>query len=285
MRLLLLFLACCIHVQAHSELQIFLTQNECLFVKCPVPKKGIVCSNHDRVMRLAEKLSNKEVHTASWGPFVVIGEYKGEKIFVAKASVGTGSGLLFTELFVNGAEYIIRYGSDDVKLPPESDAFLVKIVDEADNLYGFELQSGIDATDCGKSLFASQKIVQALTEEAKQKKINYEMRICHHLENYHALRQPEKYAPDRRMKIYAMLQELEKNEKKASYDMETAVLFRVAKDFDKHAANILQTVSKEHKSQFLRPEDELTHVRKLEEELFFPYVLDALLRITYTQST
>ncbi len=28
-------------------------------------------------------------------------------------------------------------------MPPESDAYLVKIVDEADNLYGFNLQSGV----------------------------------------------------------------------------------------------------------------------------------------------
>lgn len=127
-----------------SEKKIHLTVEDCLFVKYPVPEKGIVCSNYERALRLCQRLDCVEMHKCAWGPFVAIGEYKGEKIFVGCASVGTGSGLLFTELYVAGAKYIIRYGSDDVKAPPHSDAYLVKIVDEADNLYGFNIQSGVD---------------------------------------------------------------------------------------------------------------------------------------------
>ena len=262
-----------------AEPEVFLTPNDCLFVTYPVPERGIVCSNFDRVMRLAEKLSEKEIHKTSWGPVVITGTYKNHPIFIAAASVGTGSGLLFTELYVAGARYIIRYGSDDVKLPPDSDAYLVKIVDEADNLYGFNQQSGVAPEEWGKSVFASEKIVQALMDEAKTKKINYEMRVCHHLENYHGLRQPEKYNEDRCKRLQEQLAVLKQHPKQASFDMETAVLFRIAKDFDAHAATVLQTVSKEPLNQALTPQQEFQRTCRLEQELFFPYVLDALLRL------
>ena len=145
------------------------------------------------------------MHKCAWGPFVAIGDYKGQRIFVGCAPVGTGSGLLFTELYVNGAKYIIRYGSDDVKSPPDSDAYLVKIVDEADNLYGFNIQSGVEQEEWGKEVKASAQMVAALVKVAEEKGVNYEMRICHHLENYHALRCPEKFSPERRVRIRAIL--------------------------------------------------------------------------------
>src|SRR3989344_3269852 len=136
----LVFIALLVNIHGR---EIHLTREDCLFIKYPVSEKGIVCSNYERALRLSEKLENVQLHKCAWGPFVAMGDYKGTKIFVACAPVGTGSGLLFTELFVAGAKYIIRYGSDDVKAPPEQDAYLVKIIDEADNLFGFEMQSGI----------------------------------------------------------------------------------------------------------------------------------------------
>ena len=219
------------------------------------------------------------MHKCAWGPFVVVGDYKGEKLFIACASVGTGSGLLFTELFVAGAKYIVRYGSDDVKFPPQSDAYLVKIVDEADNLYGFNLQSGVPSEEWGQSVNASAEIVKALISTAESKKINYEMRVCHHLENYHGLRSPDKFSPERMRRLQAILEELKKHHKPASFDMETAVLFRVAKDFGLHAATILQTVKKESPKLSSYEGDNYQQARKVEEEIFFSYVLDALVNI------
>lgn len=262
-----------------TDREIHLTLNDCLFVKYPVPEKGIVCSNYERALRLSEKLSDSEMHKCAWGPFVVIGDYNGEKIFIACASVGTGSGLLFTELFVAGAKYIIRYGSDDVKMPPESDAYLVKIVDEADNLYGFNLQSGVPPEEWGESIDASDVIVKALISAAESKKINYEMRVCHHLENYHGLRSPDKFSAERANRLQAILEELKKNPKPASFDMETAVLFRVAKDFRLHAATILQTVKKESATLSSYEGENYHQARKVEEEIFFNFVLDAILSI------
>lgn len=276
--LIFAFVVCGFLSEAVSQ-EIHLTLEDCLFVKYPVPEKGIVCSNYERALRLAKNLNNPDMHKCAWGPFVVIGDYKGEKVFIACASVGTGSGLLFTELFVAGAKYIIRYGSDDVKMPPESDAYLVKIVDEADNLYGFNLQSGVPPEEWGQSVDASAEIVGALVSTAQSKKINHELRICHHLENYHGLRSPNKFSAERNERLQAILDELKKNPKPASFDMETAVLFRVAKDFGLHAATILQTVKKECPKLSSYEGENYQEARKVEEEIFFNYVLDALLNI------
>jgi hypothetical protein len=197
----LLTLSILVQPIALQSSEINLTLEDCLFVKYPVPAKGIVCSNYERALRLSERLGKAEIHKCAWGPFVVIGNYKGEKVFVGCASVGTGSGLLFTELFVAGAKYIVRYGSDDVKAPPESDAYLVKVVDESDNLYGFNQQSGVDPKEWGKSLAASPKLIKSLIETAQSKDIHYEMRICHHLENYHGLRSPDKFSTERNERL------------------------------------------------------------------------------------
>ena len=63
----------------------------------------------------------------------------------------------------------------------------MKIVDEADNLYGFNLQSGVDPIEFGMPVHASPQIIESLISTAESKGIFYEMRICHHLENYHGL--------------------------------------------------------------------------------------------------
>jgi uridine phosphorylase len=250
--------------------EIRLTPADCLFVRCQVPDRGIVTSNVDRAKRLSKKLKNRQTYTSSWGSFVVVGEYNGRKMFVGCAPVGAGSGLVFTELCVQGAKYIVRYGSDDVKSPPKSDNFLVKIVDEADGLYGFNHQSGVDPQEWGKSVAASQKLVTALETTATKKKIAYEKRICHHLENYHALRCPDKYAPENSERLQSILEKHKANTKPCSYDMETAVLFRVAKDFGIHAATVLQTFDKDRKKVNTK------EIIKVEEEFFFSYVLDAV---------
>lgn len=279
----LLVLLCCFiqcHLFAiHPESEIYLTPEECLFVRCQVPERGIVCSNHARVMRLAKLLENRQEYVCSWGPVVYVGDYEGQQIFIASAPVGTGSGLVFTELFVQGAKYVLRYGSDDVKAPPESDAYLVKIVDEADNLYGFCLQSGVDPKEWGQVVPASPTMINALIAQAEASDIVYEKRICHHLENYHGLRSPHRFEQARQLRLEEQLAHLKQNPKPASFDMETAVLFRVAKDFGAHAATVLQTFNKEAKKLGESNDKEIQQMRLVEETIFFPFVLKALLRI------
>lgn len=74
-------------------------------------------------------------------------------------------------------------------------------MDEADNLYGFSLASGHDPQEIGKSITASSILVDALTSTALEKNIPYEIRVCHHLENYQALRTPNKYPKEQQNRI------------------------------------------------------------------------------------
>ncbi len=66
-----------------------------------VPAKGITCSNRERVLRLAKNLNHRRKIKSSWGTFVIIGESEsiGSEIFIALAPIGSGAGLVFTELY------------------------------------------------------------------------------------------------------------------------------------------------------------------------------------------
>jgi uridine phosphorylase len=274
----IIIIALLLLTQLHSTPAINLTLQDNLFVRIPVPKKGVVCSNQSRTERISKVLSNLKVYEIPWGPKIYIGDFKGQTVFIASAPVGSGSGLMFTELYSAGAEYIVRYGSDDVKSPSDSEQDLIKVVDETDNLYGFNLASGVPEAEWGKSVFASREILNALEEEASSRKLITEKRICHHLENYHSLRTPSKFSNKRAKNLDAQLKKIKKKDKKESFDMESAVLFRVAKDFEKHAATVLQTVNKENTKE--GPYEGSNREKALSlEGLFIDFVLSALLRI------
>ncbi len=262
----------------YSQSHINLVRDDNLFVRIPVPKKGIVCSNQTRAERISKILQNVQVYEVPWGPKIFIGNYKNNPMFIASAPVGSGSGLMFTELFSAGAEYIIRYGSDDVKNPKDEEKDMIKIVDETDNLYGFNVASGVDKEEWGKSVFASKEIIDALKAEAQSRNLPVETRICHHLENYHALRTPEKFSQIREQRLRQQLADIKRHDKKESFDMESAILFRVAKDFDKHSASVLQTVNKENKKLGPYEGSNKEHALKLE-MVFTDYILSALTRI------
>jgi uridine phosphorylase len=85
------------------------------------------------------------------------------------------------------------------------------------------------------------------------------------------LRCPDKFSDERSARLKQILSDLNKNPKPASYDMETAVLFRVAKDFGAHAASVLQTVNKER--------NDFEQAKEVEELFFFNYVLSALSKL------
>jgi len=268
-------------------IELSLEQN--LFIRKPVPEKGIVCSNAERAERVAtEYLKDVETFSCSWGSKVWTGTYRhagGDRrqqqpLFVALAPVGSGSGLVFTELFAAGAKFLVRYGSDDVKNPePYEYRNCVKIIDETDNLHGYCQASGVDPSEWGKSVFASPFLLDSFQQEASERDMMTEIRICHHLENYHSLRNPN-CIPSRRNVLQKQLEDLKQNAKgkKESFDMESAVLFRCAKDFGRHAISVLQTVNKEdcecdpyegkHREQALRDEN----------QIFVDYIFCSLLR-------
>lgn len=267
--------------------KILLSLQDNLFVRIPVPKRGVVCSNQGRVDRIGKILfaDTSITHTVfevPWGPKIYVGSYNDEQFFIASAPVGAGSGLMFTELYAAGAEFIIRYGSDDVKNPLPNEKGLVKIISETDNLYGYNIASGVPEEEWGASVFASSLLLDALAEESRVRNLPTEDRICHHLENYHSLRTPEKFSDDRHVVLAAKLQSLtEKADrlgKKSSFDMESAVLFRVAKDFGKHAACVLQTVNKENSGEGPYEGTNKIQALALENE-FISFVLSSLLRV------
>ena len=281
-----------IHEKTNSKILLELKDN--LFVRVAVPRKGVVCSNQSRVERIKDVLENRVEIEVPWGPKIYIGTYQNESFFIASAPVGSGSGLMFTELYSAGAEFIVRYGSDDVKDPKPNEQDMVKIISEADNLYGYEMGSGIDYDTCGQSMYASTILIDALKKESEARELLVEDRICHHLENYHALRTPWKFSEDRRQKLEENLKKLKEKSNKigknSSFDMETAVLFRVAMDFGtkptptgvnipiKHAATILQTVNKESSS--LGPYEGSNKQDAIRLEIqFISFILNALMSL------
>lgn len=122
-------------------------------------------------------------------------------------------------------------------------------------------------------------MIETLQNMARKKKIQHEMRICHHMENYHGLRLPQHFPKDRQALLGDVITKLQSQGKKSSYDMDTAVLFRVAKDFRQHAATILQTVNKEHPTLDPYAGDNFFKARQPEESIFFEFALDAILEL------
>lgn len=259
----------------HSPLNL---ENRTIFVNEPVPEKGITCSNRQRILRLSEYLDKTRTIESSWGPFVIIGRYQEQDIFLALAPVGAGSGLAFTELYYQGANAIIRYGSDDVPNPSPEEAELFKIIDEADNLYGYSRAIGISMSDCGGIIPASSQLVEGLKAEAISHNLNYETRICHHLESYHALRDPDAFPEPYRGRIKADYEGVKQDEKKESMDMETAVLLETARLFGREAATVLQTVDKEKAADPYQRQENLEKIYRLEKR-FFQVIVDALFRM------
>ena len=257
--------------------EVSIALEDCVLIKSAVPDRGIVCSNAERVMRLSQFLQNPKMITSSWGPFVITGTYRDKEVFIALAPIGSGSGLLFTELYAAGARYILRYGSEDAIQACDAETTLIKIIDEADNLYGFEMQNGIDPSSWGKSISASKEIVDTIEKLAQQRGFISEKRLCHHLENYHSLRSTQKYLGERGDRIRRNLQELQNSDKPCSFDMESAVLFRIAKDFGLHAATVLQTVNKQSKTELPYRGSNRAQALDVEEKVFARLVFDVLL--------
>lgn len=246
-----------------------------IFINESVPKKGITCSNRQRILNLAKNLESTRTIESSWGPFVIIGQYQKQDLFLALAPVGTGCGLVFTELYYRGANAIIRFGSDDIPNPSSEEAQLFKIIDEADNLFGYSKAIGVEPEKIGKSIPASSRLVEALKQVSKRQNLNYQTRVCHHLEAYHALRIPEAFPDHYRHRIESDYAAVKRQDKPESMDMETAVLFETARLFNTDAASILQTVDKEKASDPYYQQKTLEQIHRTE-KTFFEIVVNAL---------
>ncbi len=151
----------------------------------------------------------------------------------------------------------------------------MKIIDEADHLYGYARAIGVEPTQWGRPIPASPILVQALKMQAKSQNLNYEMRVCHHLESYHALRNPEVFPPQYRHRIEADYVMVKRQDKKESMDIETATLFETARLFQQNAASVLQTVDKEKASDPYYQKATLKQIYSTEKE-FFQVIVAAL---------
>ena len=95
-----------------------------------------------------------------------------------------------------------------------------------------------------------------------------------------SLRNPNVF-PNRKVILEKQLADLKKKSKgkKESFDMESAVLFRVAKDFRRHAISILQTVNKEDKNCDPYEGKYREQALRDETEVFVDYIFNSLLRV------
>lgn len=94
-----------------------------------------------------------------------------------------------------------------------------------------------------------------------------------------SLRSPSVF-PHRKSILEKQLADLKQksNGKKESFDMESAVLFRCAKDFGRHALSVLQTVNKEDSKCDPYEGRNREQALKDETELFVDYIFSALLQ-------
>ena len=221
------------------------TINENVVIKKQLPLAGVVCSNPHRNKRIVKGfLENPEIHTNDWGILVYKGLYHNKEVFVAHVPMGAGgAGFAFLEMYTAGAEYIIRYGSNDRYVTEES-LHDINLIDEVDNLYGIMRDSGAPETEWGKSLFASPVLLDIIVKNAGKIKHPVKRMICHNVEDYHAYNYPE-LVGDNTERIRNIINGIEhKTNKKSTWDMETGALYWRAFQFEKHAITLLQSLIK-----------------------------------------
>ena len=210
-----------------------------------MPKVGVVSSNPQRSQRmLGNCIKEAKLHTDSWGVSIHIGSYMGQDIFIASVPMGAGgSGFAFLEMYAAGAEYIVRYGSND-RFVRQNNLNDVIIIDETDNLYGLMRDSGASESEWGGNLYASPLLIEVISSKASMLGYPVKRMICHHVEDYHAYNYPELMG-EQYENITAIIQEVErKTGKESAWDMETAALFWRAKQFRRHAITVLQSLIK-----------------------------------------
>ncbi len=257
--------------------------NTNIVIKKKLPACGIVCSNPQRAKRIIKReLSDSVLHCNSWGIVIYIGKYRGKKVFVGSVPMGAaGSGFAFFEMYVAGAKYIVRYGSNDRHINEQENVNSIIIVDEADNLYGLMRDSGATKCDFGKSIYASKILIESLTTTIKQTKHNLKIKkmICHNVEDYHAYNFPDFFKENKKT-INKIINSLEKEQikKEHCWDMETAALFWRAKQFKLHATTVLQSIPRHYGKSSVYNSVIGKQAKKME-PVFSKIILDSLVSI------
>ena len=217
------------------------TLAENVLVKCPLPDRGIVCSNPQRATRLVNRVfAQPKVHTDAWGLVIYTGALEQTELFIASVPMGAGgSGFAFLELYAAGAKYLVRYGSND-RYVNEKNLKDIILVHKADNLVGLMRDAGLPETQWGTSLIASPLLLNHFRQTAAALDLNLTTRRCHHIEDYHAYNYPELTSYQARIEQRIKTLETEP----CAWDMETAALYYRAQQFNQHGLTLLQSLIK-----------------------------------------
>lgn len=234
---------------------------------------GVVTSNPQRALRLVEKkILDAETHTDAWGIVVHTGRYKEVTVFVASVPMGGGgSGFAFLELFASGARSVIRYGSND---KPFSTRREILAVTQADGLYGLMRDSGAPEELWGTTLPASPRLIEATYNNAQAAGLAVRPVTCHHVEDYHVRNFP--HLADSGSRSQKFVQDAESRDTGDSvWDMETAALYWRAQQFEREAATVLQSLTKNRATE--APYEGSHGEQSLaEENTFFDVVMESL---------
>ncbi|KAI8895009.1 hypothetical protein BC833DRAFT_602779 [Globomyces pollinis-pini] len=217
-----------------------------IVIKSKLPKYGIVCSNPQRARRLANKyLQSPKLTFDSWGIEVYISS-DDCIFFIAAVPVGAGgSAFAFHQMYVAGAEYLVRYGSNDRKLT-NKDLKDILVVQEADNIFGLMRATHYDESLWGAPIPSSESLFNTVVNQTKKHNAIPKIAVCHHVEDYHTIAFPDELPIHLSTKAKSNAQDIENRhaELTQTWDMESAALFLKAKQFGKHAVTVLQNVLK-----------------------------------------
>lgn len=218
-----------------------------LIIKESLPKLGILCSNPERAHRLIDHFQHKKMIANSWGIKIYSVKYKTMDIFLGYVPMGAGgAGMGYFEAYAAGAEIIVRYGSDDSEIKSE-DLYNFTLVECADNLVGIPAALEHGANSYDEIIHADAEMINIFKKTASELNINAQSAICHHVEDYHAYRFPEFIANNEVSdSVKKKIQFLESRmpHLKHCRDMESAALFFRAREFNKKAITVLQSVLK-----------------------------------------
>ncbi|MDF1655945.1 MAG: hypothetical protein P1U34_12625 [Coxiellaceae bacterium] len=218
-----------------------------LIIKESLPKRGILCSNPARAERLASRFADKRLICDAWGVKVYSVKTDAIDFFLGYVPMGAaGSAMGYFEAYVAGAETIVRYGSDDSVITSD-DLNSFTLVECADNLVGIPAAIETEGNRYREVIEADKSLVDAFKKTAQELHLSIRRSICHHIEDYHAYRFPELMGNEQaRLRVQERIESLEARRPDLHHcrDMESAALFFRAKQLNKKAITILQSVLK-----------------------------------------
>lgn len=226
-----------------------------VIIKNELPPFGIVCSNPQRAHRLANQhLTDPQhehlhplVHSNAWGIEIYTDVHpSGLDYFIATLPMGAaGSALAFHEMFVAGAKFLVRFGTNDRQVT-EADLTDIVVVGEADNLFGLMRDLQCDESTWGKPIPASPLLIEMLEASATSLGWVTVQAVCHNVEDYHSLAFIHHLPDDVRQQRINDVASVESRvpNLRQCWDMESAALFLKANMFGCHAAAVLQNVIK-----------------------------------------